>query len=252
MLEARDLCVRSPCGPPALDEVSVSAQPGEVVAVVGPNGSGKSTLLRVIAGLVRPQAGAVRLNGGSLAALPPHRRAARGLIYAPGGARTLAGLTVRENVLVGAWLNRNPRAAERDFARVLDLFPTLRERQQSSADALSAGDRQILALGRALMSDPRVLLLDEPLTNLDARARRRVLDVIRTLRVSGVAVVVTEHDLPGVTAVANRAYGLRAGRVVFSGSAAAIEHTAAFAKIYDQTAMTAWSGPAADGVRLTR
>src|SRR5207237_10169931 len=141
MLEARDLCVRSPCAPPALDEVSVSAQSGEVVAVVGPNGSGKSTLLRVIAGLVRPQAGAVRLNGESLAALPPHRRAARGLIYAPEGTRTLAGLSVRENVLVGAWLNRNPRGAERDLERVLDLFPTLRERQQSSADALSAGDR---------------------------------------------------------------------------------------------------------------
>jgi branched-chain amino acid transport system ATP-binding protein len=232
MLEARDLCVRSPCAPPALDEVSVSAQSGEVVAVVGPNGSGKSTLLRVIAGLVRPQAGAVRLNGESLAALPAHRRAARGLIYTPESARTLAGLSVRENVLVGAWLNRNPHAVERDLERVLDLFPTLRDRQQSSADALSAGDRQILALGRALMSDPRVHLLDEPLTGLDARARRRVIDVIRTLRSTGVAVVVTEHDLPGVMAVASRAYVLRAGRVVFSGSAAAIEHAAPFNESY--------------------
>ena len=232
MLEARGLCVRSPCAPPALDEVSVSAQSGEVVAVVGPNGSGKSTLLRVIAGLVRPHAGVIRLNGESIAGLPPERRAARGLIYAPEGGRTPLGLSVRETLLVGAWLTRSRRAVERDLERVLDLFPILRDRLQSSTDAFSAGDRQILALARALMSNPRVLLLDEPLTNLDAQARRRVLDLIRALSSDGVAIVTTEHELSWATAVANRVYILRAGGVVFSASAAAIGHAAVFNEIY--------------------
>ncbi len=233
MLEARDLRVHYPRGPLALDEVSVIAHPGEVVAVVGPNGSGKSTLLRVVAGLMPAQAGAVRLNGESLMPLPPHRRAARGLIYGSARGRILAGLSVRENLAIGAWLRRDRRAVARDLERVLDLFPALRERQQRFPESLSRGERQLLMLGRALMSAPRVLLLDEPLIALDGQARQDVLHLIRALRDDGVAVLVTEHDLPGVQAMADRAYGLRAGRVVFSGSAAALEHAAAFHEIYD-------------------
>lgn len=233
MLEACDLRVHYPRGPLALDGVGILVHPGEVVAVVGPNGSGKSTLLRALAGLVPIQEGVIHLNGESLTALPPHRRVARGIVYAPERARILATLSVRENLLIGAWLRRDPSAVAHDLARVLELFPALREHQRFPATSLSGGERQMVVLGRVLMSAPRVLLLDEPLMGLDTTARQRVLTILRGLRQEQVAVLLTEHDLPAVREVADRAYGLRSGRVVFGGSAAALENDKIFAEIYD-------------------
>ena len=233
MLEARDLQVRYPGGGLALQDVGVLVHQGEVVAVVGPNGSGKSTLLRVLAGLIRPQKGGVWLNREPLEALPPNRRVGIGIAYAPEGARILPRLSVRDNLLVGAWLRRDGPAVAEDLERVLGLFPALRRHQTRPAVSLSGGERQMVALGRALMSAPRVLLLDEPLLGLDAAARARVVEVIRGLREKRAVVLLAEHDLVGVREMADRAYGLRGGRVVFGGSAAALEHTTAFGEIYD-------------------
>lgn len=233
MLEGRDLRVRDPRGPLALDDVSVIAHPGEVVVVVGPHGSGKSTLLRALAGLVRPQAGAIHLDGESLLPYPPHRRAGRGLIYSSGRGRILDGLSVRDNLAIGAWLRRDRRLAARTLERVLALFPALGARLHRPAASLAGGERQMLALGRALMSSPRALLLDEPLAGLDRGARGSVLQVVRTLRDDGIAILATERDLPGAAAMADRAYGLKGGRVVFSGSAAALRHATVFDEIYE-------------------
>ncbi len=233
MVEARDLRVRYPRGPLALDGVTVMVHPGEVVAIVGPNGAGKSTLLRAMAGLVAPEAGTIHVDGESLIGQAPHRLAARGICYAPERARVLRTLSVRENLLIGAWLRRDRGAVARDLDRTFESFPPLAERRRRAAWSLSGGERQMLAIGRTLMAAPRVLLLDEPLVGLDPEARARVASIIRRLREEQLAVLLSEHDRAGAQEIADRAYGLRSGRVVFSGSAASLGHAAAFGEIYD-------------------
>lgn len=233
MLEARDLRVRHPGGRPALDGVTVMAHPGEVVAVVGPHGSGKSTLLRVIAGLVAPQAGTVSLNHEPMIGLPPHRRAARGIAYAPERARILPGLSVLDNLMIGAWLRRDRRAVARDLDRIFEWLPALREHPRLPARSLSGGERQMVALGRVLMAAPQALLLDEPFVGLDAETRVRIAAIVRMLRDDQIAVILTEHGPSEAQEIADRAYGLRSGRVVFSGSAAALARSGAFGEIYD-------------------
>jgi branched-chain amino acid transport system ATP-binding protein len=233
VIEARDLRVHHPRGPLALDGVTVVAHGGEVVAIVGPNGSGKSTVLRVIAGFVAPHAGTVSLNHESIAGLPPHRRAARGIAYAPEHARILPGLSVRDNLVIGAWLRRDRRAVARDLDRIFDWFPTLREGRRRRAESLSYGDRQIVAFGRVLMAAPQVILLDEPFLGLDAGARVRLAAIVRMLRNDQIAILLAERDLSTARDTADRAYGLRSGRVVFSGSAAALQHSAQFKEVYD-------------------
>ena len=233
MLEARGLVVRYPRGPQALDDAGVIVHPGEAVAVVGPNGSGKSTLLRALAGLVPLRAGTVRIDGVEVTLLPPHRRAELGIVYAPERARVLEEMSVRDNLIVGAWVRKNREAVAHDLEMVLTHFPALREKLWLSARHLSAGERQTVVLGRALLAAPRILLLDEPLLGLDATTRLHVLTVIHASQSEGRAVLVAEHDLPVVAALNGRVYGLRAGRVVFAGSAAALETAAAFSEIYD-------------------
>lgn len=233
MLEARDLRVRSPRGPLALDGVTVSVRRDEVVAIIGPNGSGKSTLLRAIAGLVAAETGTIDLNRDPIVGLPPHQRAAHGIAYAPEHARVLPRLSVLDNLAIGAWLRRDRGAVARDLERVFAWFPPLRGRGRHLAGSLSGGERQMLALGRALMAGPRVLLLDEPFVGLDADARARLAAIVRMIRNEHVAVVLTERDLFGVRDLADRAYGLRGGRIVFSGSPAAMERAAALSELYD-------------------
>ena len=232
MLEARNLRVCYPGGPPALDGVSLMAHPGDAVAVVGPNGSGKSTLLRVVVGFVPAQAGTVRLNGETLTGLAPHQRAARGIAYVAEGAPILPGLSVRENLAVGGWLRRDPKKMAGDLEKILAICPELHGQLRRKADALSAADRQLLAIARGVLSRPSLLLLDEPLTGLDSNARGRVLSMLRTLRAKGLAVVLAEHDLAMARETADRAYGLLAGRLVFGGSTTALGHAAAFAGLY--------------------
>jgi len=233
VLEARNLSVHRPYRPLALDGVTVMANPGELVAVVGPHGSGKTTLLHAIAGLVAPASGTVSLNREPLTRLPPHRRAKRGIVLAPQHARVLLELSVFDNLMIGAWLRRDRRAVARDLDRTFDWFPTLREWRRRPAASLPYGERQMVSIGRALMAAPRVLLLDEPFAGLDAAARAGIAAIVRTLRDDQVTVLLAEHDLARAREVADRAYGLRGGRVVFSGSAAALAHAAAFSEIYD-------------------
>ena len=233
MLEIRDLSVRYPRGPLALDGVSLIAHPGEVIAVVGPNGSGKSTLLRAVAGFIAPEAGTVSQDRASLTGLGPHERAARGIAYAPEHGRILAALSVWDNLVIGAWLRRDREAVARDLERVFEWFPALKDRPRRPAGALSGGERQWLAIGRILMSAPRVLLLDEPLAGLGAEERRRVVSVIHIVKERETVVVLSEHDPAGIREIADRAYGLKAGRVVFSGSVEALVATSAFTEVYD-------------------
>ena len=232
MLEVRDLRVRYPGGLLALDGVSLMAHPGDAVAVVGPIGSGKSTLLRVVIGLAPPQAGTVRFNGETLIGLPPHQRAARGIAYVGEGAPVLPRLSVRENLAVGGWLRRDRQKSAGDLEEILAIWPELYGQLRRKADALSAADRQLLAIARGVLARPRLLLLDEPLSGLDPDARGRILSMLRALRAEGLAVVVAEPDLATARALAERAYGLLAGRLVFGGSTTALGQASVFGGLY--------------------
>jgi branched-chain amino acid transport system ATP-binding protein len=231
VLEIRDLSVRSPQGWLALDGVTVTAQPGEIVAVVGSNGAGKSTLLRTIAGLESAEAGTISFRGRALAELAPRQRVSAGIVYAPERARILPGLSVLDNLRIGAWLRRDRTTVSRDLARVFEWFPTLRTRRRRRAEVLSGADRQMLALGRAVMAAPQVLLLDEPLVGLDAEARARFGAIFEALRNEGISMLVAEQGLSHIATVANRVYGLQNGRIALSGSPAAVAYAHMFADI---------------------
>jgi branched-chain amino acid transport system ATP-binding protein len=232
MLEVRGLRVRYPGGLLALDGVSLMAHPGDAVAVVGPIGSGKSTLLRVVIGLAPPQAGTVWFNGETLIGLRPHQRAARGIAYVGEGAPVLSRLSVRENLAVGGWLRRDHQKSAGDVENMLAICPELRGQLRRKAGQLTAGDRQLLAIARGLLARPRLLLLDEPFTGLDPDARGRMLSVLRALRAEGLVVVLAEDDLAAAREMAERAYGLLAGRLVFVGSTTALGQAAVFAGLY--------------------
>ena len=219
MLEARDLRVRYPGGLLALDGVSLMAHPGDAVAVVGPTGSGKSTLLRVVIGLVPAQAGAVRFNGEALTGLPPHRRAARGIAYVAEGAPVLPGLSVRENLAVGGWLRRDRSKIAGDLEEMLAIYPELHGQLRRKADALSAADRQLLAIARGVLSRPRLLLLDEPSLGLAPLVVKQIFDVIREVNErQKTPVLLVEQNAHHALRLAHRGYVMQTGRITLSGT----------------------------------
>jgi branched-chain amino acid transport system ATP-binding protein len=204
----------------ALWDVSLRVQAGEAVAVVGPNGAGKTTLMRVISGLVPVRAGHLRLDGRSLTGSPAHQIVARGIAHVPEGRRIFPRLSVEENLRMGAFLP----AARRHFAetrgRVYDLFPVLAERRRQPAGTLSGGEQQMLAIGRALMSRPTLILLDEPSLGLAPVMVLRLFDLIRRVRQEGYTILVVEQNVRQVLSLVDRAYLLEVGRIRVEGRAA--------------------------------
>jgi len=197
----------------ALHQVSLEVERGSVVAVLGRNGAGKSTLLRAVAGLIRPAAGRVSWDGHDLSRLPADRRARLGMVMIPEGRRIFPGLTVRENLLLGGFgLNREE--VEGALGRVLELFPFLGERSRSPAGQLSGGQQQILALGRVLMVDPQMLLLDEPSLGLAPKVVDEIYGQLRLLRESGKTILLVEQHVARALEFADDALVLNLGRVV--------------------------------------
>jgi len=207
-------------GAVALDDVSLALAPGELVALVGANGAGKSTLLRTTMGLTPARAGAVLLDGAGIDALAPERRAALGLAYVPEGRRVFAGMTARENLEVAARAGRRER--ERRLGKVMALFPQLEAKARTPAWQLSGGQQQMLAIGRALMARPRVLLLDEPTLGLAPLLVREVLETVRAIAAAGTAVLLAEQNAALALGMADRAILLGLGRVVAEGTPAAL------------------------------
>ena len=206
----------------ALDGVSFEAPEGEITAVLGANGAGKSTLLRTISGLVRPTRGSVTLAGRDLATVPVERMAKIGLAHVPEGRGVITELTVEENLRLGA-LGRGVRPKLDDLARAYSLFPILAERRRSSAHVLSGGERQMLVIARALLSRPRVLLLDEPSLGLAPRIVVQIFDLLKTLvRADGLTVVLVEQNARSALSIADRGVVLNLGRLVVSDDAAAL------------------------------
>jgi branched-chain amino acid transport system ATP-binding protein len=206
----------------ALHGVSLKVDPGEVVALIGANGAGKSTTLRVLSGLIGTTTGDVLLDGASIARLRPDIIVRRGIAHCPEERRIWPELTVHENLALGAFICGDRAEVKRRLEAVLTRFPRLRERSEQLAGTLSGGEQQMLAIGRALMAAPRVLLLDEPSLGLSPLIMQEVLTVIRQLRDQGITIVLVEQNVHNALSVANRAYVFTTGRIVAEDSAAGL------------------------------
>ena len=206
----------------ALAEVSVRVEPGEIVALVGSNGAGKTTLLRSIAGLTRPRAGRIRWRNEDLGHLPPHKVVERGVAMVPEGRRLFGHMTVEENLGLGAFTRRARGERSASLARVYEIFPRLAERRRQRAGALSGGEQQMVAIGRALMTRPALLMLDEPSLGLAPRVVEALLEVLATIHQTGVAVFLVEQNVRAALGLAHRGYLLAHGRVVGEGSGAGL------------------------------
>jgi branched-chain amino acid transport system ATP-binding protein len=205
---------------PVLAGVSLSVGPGEIVALLGPNGAGKSTLLKTVAGLLRPRRGTLTFDGADLTRLPGHLIVEHGVALVPEGRRLFGGMTVEDNLDLGAFAARARPGRLARLERVYALFPDLRERRRQLVRALSGGQQQMVAVGRALMANPRLLMLDEPSLGIAPRLVRAIMDALAEINRSGVAVFLVEQNVQAALGLAHRAYVLESGRIALHGSAA--------------------------------
>jgi len=217
----------------AVKGVSLEVGDGEIVGVLGPNGAGKTTTLLSVIGLVRPAGGRVRFLGRDITGLTPDRVAAAGIGLVPEGRWILASMSVRDNLLLGAYLRRDGDAAvAREIDRVCEIFPILRERQAQRAGTLSGGEQQMLGIARALMSRPRLLMLDEPTWGLAPLVVEEIMRVIERLNQEGTTILLVEQNARQALAVVQRCYVLAVGQVVWSGTPAGLAREPLLIKAY--------------------
>jgi len=205
----------------ALKGISLRVANGEMVALLGNNGAGKTTTLKTISGLLRPRTGRVLLEGQPIHDLPTHEIVSRGIAHAPEGRRIFNTLTVTENLGMGAYLRHDASIAE-DVERVFALFPRLKERRSQVAGTLSGGEQQMLAIGRALMARPRILLLDEPSMGLAPILVEQIFQTIQDINRQGTTILLVEQNAAMALSIAHRAYVLETGRIVLQGTAAEV------------------------------
>jgi branched-chain amino acid transport system ATP-binding protein len=217
VLEVRDVRI-SHRRVPAVHGVSLSLEAGRILAVVGANGAGKSTLLRAVAGLNRVDSGEILLESRPIQRLPPHRRVALGLALVPEGRHLFPRLTVQRNLELGAYTRRDRREIARSLELVYATFPVLADRRAQSAGTLSGGEQQMLAIGRGLMSRPKVLLLDEPSWGIAPMLVNRIFETIAEINRSGVSILLVEQNVRRALALAHRACVLQTGRIVLEGT----------------------------------
>jgi branched-chain amino acid transport system ATP-binding protein len=204
----------------ALFDVALDVKAGEAVGVIGPNGAGKTTLMRVISGLIRPTRGSIDMEGVDVLATPPHRIVSLGIAHVPENRRLFPRLTVEDNLKMGAFMpEARAKYAER-LEVVYDLFPRMKERRGQLAGTMSGGEQQMCAIGRALMSDPKLLLLDEPSAGLAPVVVQQVFELVKRIRSGGLTVLIVEQNVQQVLRVVDRAYLLEAGSIRASGTSA--------------------------------
>ena len=218
----------------ALKGVSLTARPGEITCILGPNGAGKTTLLYTIAGILSPRAGSISLEGRELAGLPPHRIVASGVALVPENRLVFPHMTVRENLLAGAYgrLGRERAAVTADLEAMFSRFPILSQRKDQAAGTLSGGEQQMLAVARALMAKPRLLMMDEPSLGLAPMIVEQIFEIVATLNREGITVLLVEQNARLALAVAHRAYLLEQGRVALHGTAAEVSANEAISRAY--------------------
>jgi branched-chain amino acid transport system ATP-binding protein len=229
---------------PALQGVTLAIQPGEMVALVGPNGAGKTTLLKTISGLLPARAGVIRWQRETIGTLSPQRIVERGIALVPEGRRLFAAMTVRENLELGAFTQRAQKEKHAQLEKVYGLFPRLSEREGQRAGSLSGGEQQMLALGRALMGLPRLLLLDEPSLGLAPRVVESIMSILAELHRGGMTLLIVEQNVHSVLALAQRAYILEGGRIVGADNASRL--------LDDDHVRRAYLGPMARGGESVR
>ncbi len=208
----------------ALKGVTLNIDRGEIVTLIGANGAGKSTTLRTTSGLLRPRQGSIRLDGEDLTHYLPHEIVVKGVVQVPEGRRIFGRLTVIENLEMGAFAIRDQRLIEENWERVFTLFPRLKERRKQVAGTLSGGEQQMLATGRALMANPRVLLMDEPSMGLAPVLVDNIFETIRQLHASGTTILLVEQNARMALQVSSRGYVLQTGSIVLSDSAENLRH----------------------------
>lgn len=232
MLECRDLSV-SYGRHRALDNVAVRIAPGEIVVILGANGAGKSTLLQAIAGLIPSHdVGQILLDGKSLQGQPPHLIVEAGLALVPEGRRLFGDLTVLENLVLGAYADRARQSEQENLERVLALFPRLAERRRQVARTMSGGEQQMVAIGRAMMSAPSILMLDEPSLGLSPILCTELFKALAAVRKTGAGILLVEQNARQGLAIADRGYLLENGRIVGEGTAASLAQDPAVQKAY--------------------
>ena len=225
---------------PALQSVNLTVQPKEIVALVGPNGAGKSTLLKTIAGLLVPRAGAIQWEGKPLKGVPAEQIVERGIALVPEGRRLFGRMTVRENLELGAFTRRAQKNRRAQLDWVHSFFPRLFERERQLAGSLSGGEQQMLALARALMGLPRLLLLDEPSLGLAPRVVESMFSIFSALHREGMSLLIVEQNVQAALTLARRAYILEGGRIIEEGEGQTL--------LRDDHVRTAYLGPLARGV----
>jgi len=216
----------------ALEGISLTVEEGEIVTLIGANGAGKTTTLRAISGLVRPASGAIRFAGREIGRLPPSEIVRAGISHSPEGRHVFPRMTVRENLELGAYTRTSKAEIAEDTARVLEIFPRLGERFAQKAGTMSGGEQQMLAIARAMMSRPRVLLLDEPSLGLSPKLVQTIFAVIRDINARGTTILLIEQNARQALAVARRGYVLEVGTIVHSGPAAELAASEAVRAAY--------------------
>jgi branched-chain amino acid transport system ATP-binding protein len=216
----------------AVKGISFSVEEGQIVTLIGTNGAGKTTTLRTLSGLLKPIGGRVSFNGKALTRVPAHRIVALGLAHSPEGRHIFPRLTIEQNLQLGAFLRKDTAAIAKDIQRAYDLFPILGERRKQAAGTLSGGEQQMLAMGRALMSQPRLLMLDEPSMGLSPIMMQKIMTTIVELKSQGTTILLVEQNAQAALSLADRAHVMEIGTIKLSGTGQDLLHDEGVRKTY--------------------
>ncbi|MER6192932.1 ABC transporter ATP-binding protein [Streptomyces cyaneofuscatus] len=216
----------------AVKGISFKVEEGEVVTLIGTNGAGKTTTLRTLSGLIKPLTGQIKFNGKSLRKVPAHQVVSLGLAHSPEGRHIFPRMSIEDNLRLGAFLRKDTEGINKDIQRAYDLFPILGERRKQASGTLSGGEQQMLAMGRALMSQPKLLMLDEPSMGLSPIMMQKIMATITELRAQGTTILLVEQNAQAALSLANHAHVMEVGNIVLSGTGQDLLHDDSVRKAY--------------------